>query len=110
MQLASPEVFLAFRETQSSRRDFVGFLKKCVLLDLWHRTGYSGHKWYVEHTLVKSLIRLMLNVAHFSSLLSVTSLGIGIKYRAIVWAPLPANQADIVIFNVFAINLGHIKR
>ena len=36
----------------------------------------------------------MLNVAHFSSLLSVTSLGIGIKYRAIVWAPLPANQAD----------------
>ena len=75
---------------------FVGFLKKCVLSDLWLRTGYSWHKWYVEHTLVKSLILLMRNVTQFGSLLNVTVLGIGLKHRAIVWAPLPANQADML--------------
>ena len=54
VRIATPEVFLAFRETQSIRRVFVGIFEKCVLSDLWLRTGYSGHKWYVEHTLVKS--------------------------------------------------------
>ena len=43
----------------------------------------------------------MRNVIQFGSLLNVTVLGIGLKYRAKVWAPLPANQADYVMFNVF---------
>ena len=57
----------------------------------------------------KSLILLMRNVTQFGSLLKVTVLGIGLKYRAIVGAPLPVTKQIVVIFNVLQLILSHIK-